>query len=51
VEALEAPRRAAPLIAVQWHAECLIDRPEQAALFEYLVSAATVYTAAGARAA
>jgi putative glutamine amidotransferase len=39
IEAVEVP--AEPFtIGVQWHAECLTDRPEQAALFEGLVAAA-----------
>ncbi len=41
VEALEAPRRSAPLLAVQWHAECLADHPHHAALFEDLVASAS----------
>jgi putative glutamine amidotransferase len=41
VEALEDPR--GPLyLGVQWHAEGLIDRPEQVALFEALVEEARV---------
>jgi putative glutamine amidotransferase len=38
-EAIEAPG-AGYVLGVQWHAECLVDRPEQAALFESLVDAA-----------
>jgi putative glutamine amidotransferase len=38
VEALEAPAREF-VLAVQWHAECLTARPEQAALFASLVEA------------
>ena len=40
VEGLEDPA-ARFHIGVQWHAECLVDRPEQLALFEGLVAAAT----------
>lgn len=43
IEALEAPRRSAPLLAVQWHAEGLVARPEQCALFEDLVDAASMH--------
>ena len=39
VEGLEDPR-AHFHVGVQWHAECLTDRPEQLALFEGLVQAA-----------
>ncbi len=39
VEAFEAPDRSF-LVGVQWHAECLVDRDEQAALFRSLVVAA-----------
>jgi putative glutamine amidotransferase len=38
VEAFEAPERSF-LLGVQWHAECLVDRDEQAALFGALVEA------------
>jgi putative glutamine amidotransferase len=38
VEGLEAPAGDF-VLGVQWHAECLTDRPEQAALFEGLVDA------------
>ncbi|MDQ3739470.1 MAG: gamma-glutamyl-gamma-aminobutyrate hydrolase family protein [Actinomycetota bacterium] len=40
VEAIEDPR-AAFHVGVQWHAECLVDRPEHRALFEGLVLAAS----------
>jgi putative glutamine amidotransferase len=40
VEAFEASDRSF-LVGVQWHAECLVDRDEQAALFEALMAAAT----------
>jgi putative glutamine amidotransferase len=39
VEAIEAPDRPF-VLGVQWHAECIASRPEQAALFESLVEAA-----------
>lgn len=39
VEGLEDPERPF-LLAVQWHAECLVDRPEQLALFCAFVEAA-----------
>ena len=39
VEGLEAPRRAF-VLGVQWHAECIVDAPEHAALFEAFVDAA-----------
>jgi putative glutamine amidotransferase len=39
IEAVEAPGRPF-VIGVQWHAETLVDRPEQAALFTGLVEAA-----------
>jgi putative glutamine amidotransferase len=39
VEAVEAPGRRFTF-GVQWHAECLVDRPEQLALFRGLVRAA-----------
>jgi putative glutamine amidotransferase len=39
VEAFEASDRSF-LVGVQWHAECLVDRGEQAALFEALMAAA-----------
>ena len=47
IEGVEAPARDF-LIAVQWHAETL-DRPEQSALFEGLVQAASVPGARGPR--
>ena len=43
VEGIEAPGRGY-VLGVQWHAECLADRPEQAALFEGLVAAARTYS-------
>ena len=39
IEAIEAPERGF-VVGVQWHAECLTERPEHAALFEGLVEAA-----------
>ena len=39
VEGIEAPDRGY-ILGVQWHAECLAERPEQAALFEGLIDAA-----------
>lgn len=39
VEAIEA-RGAGFVLGVQWHAECLVDQPEQAALFSSFVEAA-----------
>ena len=42
VEAIEAPGRDFTL-GVQWHAECLTGRPEQARLFESLVEASQRY--------
>jgi putative glutamine amidotransferase len=42
VEALEA-RSGAFTLAVQWHAECLTERPEHAALFSALVDAAGMH--------
>ena len=39
IEAVEAPAEAFTL-GVQWHAECLTERPEQAGLFARLVDAA-----------
>jgi putative glutamine amidotransferase len=52
IEGIEAPSRPF-LIGVQWHVEILIDRPEHAALFSALVSAAAEYEGAsrGERAA
>jgi putative glutamine amidotransferase len=50
VEAVELPG-AGFVIGVQWHAELLVDRPEQLALFDALVSAATAHTRAAAAAA
>ena len=46
IEGIEAPARDF-LVGVQWHAECLVERPEQAALFAGLVSAAAAFEAAG----
>jgi putative glutamine amidotransferase len=45
VEAIELPEREF-VVGVQWHAEALIERPEQAALFEAFVAAARRYDAA-----
>jgi putative glutamine amidotransferase len=42
VEGIEAPGRGY-VLGVQWHAECLAELPEQAALFEGLVAAARAY--------
>jgi putative glutamine amidotransferase len=42
VEGIEARDRGY-VLGVQWHAECLADLPEQAALFEGLVQAAAEY--------
>jgi putative glutamine amidotransferase len=42
IEGIEAPARAF-LVGVQWHAECLVDRPEHAALFARLVEAAVTF--------
>jgi gamma-glutamyl-gamma-aminobutyrate hydrolase PuuD len=39
IEAIEVPGRRFTF-GVQWHAECLVDRPEQLALFRGLVRAA-----------
>lgn len=50
VEAVEAPGRGY-ILGVQWHAECIAELPEQAALFEGLVDAARAYAQAGAAAA
>jgi putative glutamine amidotransferase len=44
IEGIEAPARDF-LIGVQWHVECLIDRPEHAALFSGLVTAAAAFEA------
>jgi putative glutamine amidotransferase len=46
VEALEAADRDF-VVAVQWHAECLVARPAQSALFRALVDAARDYERAG----
>lgn len=50
VEGIEAPGRGY-VLGVQWHAECLAYRREQAALFEALVEAARERADAGAAAA
>jgi putative glutamine amidotransferase len=50
VEGIEAPAREF-VLGVQWHAEAIVQRPEQAALFEGLVDAAREGTAAARRAA
>ena len=50
VEGIEAPGRGY-VLGVQWHAECLAERPEQAALFEGLVKAADAYSQASRAAA
>jgi putative glutamine amidotransferase len=42
VEGIEAPGRGY-VLGVQWHAECIAELPEQAALFEGLVAAARTY--------
>lgn len=42
IEAVEAPARDF-LLGVQWHAECLVDRPEHGALFRALVTAAAAF--------
>ena len=47
IEGIEAPGRDF-LLGVQWHAECLTERPEHAALFTGLVAAAVAFEA-GAR--
>jgi putative glutamine amidotransferase len=48
VESVEATDREF-VLGVQWHAECLVDRAEQAALFAAFVDAARRFDAAGAR--
>jgi putative glutamine amidotransferase len=48
VEAVEAPDRDF-VLGVQWHAECLVDRPEQAALFRTFVDAARRFEEARSR--
>ena len=50
VEGIEAPGRGY-VLGVQWHAECLAELPEQAALFEGLTQAARVYAASETAAA
>jgi putative glutamine amidotransferase len=47
IEGLEATDRDF-VLAVQWHAECLVARPAHAALFGALTAAATAYEAGGA---
>jgi putative glutamine amidotransferase len=46
IEAVEATDRDF-VVGVQWHAECLADRPEQAALFGVFVEAAAAYERPG----
>ena len=48
IEGIEAPGRDF-VLGVQWHAELLTERPEQAALFAALVSAAGAFEAGTAR--
>jgi putative glutamine amidotransferase len=48
VEGLELPDRDF-VVGVQWHAEAMVDRPEQLALFESFVAAAGRYDAPPAR--
>jgi putative glutamine amidotransferase len=43
IEGIEAPGRGY-VLGVQWHAECVAELPEQAALFEGLVEAAAAYS-------
>jgi putative glutamine amidotransferase len=43
VEGVEAPGLGY-VLGVQWHAECVAERPEQAALFDGLVAAARAYS-------
>jgi putative glutamine amidotransferase len=50
VEALESTSPSF-VFGVQWHAECLVERPEHHALFEGLVKAGAEHAAAGLRAA
>ena len=50
VEGVEAPGRGY-VLGVQWHAECLAELPEQAALFEGLVDAARAHAQASRAAA
>jgi putative glutamine amidotransferase len=45
IEAVEAPARGF-VVGVQWHAECLTERPEHAALFEGLVAATASFSGA-----
>jgi putative glutamine amidotransferase len=48
IEGLELPDRDF-VVGVQWHAEAMVDRPEQLALFESFVAAAGRYDAPPAR--
>ena len=48
IEGLEAPGRDF-VLGVQWHAELLTERPEQAALFAALVAAAAAFEATAGR--
>jgi putative glutamine amidotransferase len=48
VEGLELPDRDF-VVGVQWHAEAMVDRPEQLALFQAFVEAANRYDAPAAR--
>jgi putative glutamine amidotransferase len=50
IEAVEDPDRRF-LIGVQWHAEFLVERPHEHALFRAFIDAALEYEAAGVRAA
>jgi putative glutamine amidotransferase len=50
VEAVETSGKGF-VYGVQWHAECLVERPEHFALFEGLVQAGAEHSAAGLRAA
>lgn len=47
IEGLEDPARDFA-VAVQWHAECLVGRPDQAALFKAFVDAAARFAQTGA---
>ena len=47
IESLEADDRPF-VLGVQWHAECLIERPRQSAIFRAFVDAARAFTARGA---
>ena len=48
IEGLEAVDRDF-VVAVQWHAECLVSRPAQAALFAAFTAASMRYEAGGTR--